>query len=452
MAESTQLLAAGEALAAALAQRIGELETRIARLRQRADETATERQRLKAATRNDAPLTAARQILSVADSALEQARAAARETEQARLDADAAAAAARERLEAAKAAHARLAAEAEALAAMFAAAGPAPASASDGVTAGQSEPWPPLVDALRVAPGFEAALGVALGDDLVASADDAAPVHWRLLPETTAAAPLPAGAEPLSRHVEGVPALARRLSQIGVVADDTEGTRLRGQLVQGQRLVSRDGAMWRWDGFTVAPGAPTAALTRLRQRGRLDALRPELDRAEAALVAAEREFAANHAAALAAAEAERARRQSQQAAYDTLGEARATHAAAAQAATATASLLAAAMAAAGDLAVALAEAESELTAARQGRAALSDLDAGRVAVTALRSRLGEQRAESMARTSAHDRLQREAEARTVRRAAIAEERRSWAERAAAAAQRLEAFAARRDAAEVEIER
>ncbi|MEX2009716.1 MAG: AAA family ATPase, partial [Dongiaceae bacterium] len=37
LAESTQLLAAGEARAAALAQRIGELETRIARLRQRAD-------------------------------------------------------------------------------------------------------------------------------------------------------------------------------------------------------------------------------------------------------------------------------------------------------------------------------------------------------------------------------------------------------------------------------
>ena len=446
LAESTQRLAAGEARAAALAQRIGELETRIARLRQRADETATERRRLEAATRNDAPLTAARELLGVAESALERAQAAARETEQARLDADAAAAAARERLQAAQAAHARLAAEAEALAAMFAAAAPLSAQA------GQSEPWPPLVDALRVTPGFEAALGAALGDDLVAAADDGAPVHWTLLPETDSAAPLPADTEPLSRYVEGVPALARRLSQIGVVADDAAGARLRGQLVQGQRLVSRDGAMWRWDGFTVAPGAPTAALTRLRQRGRLDALRPELERAEAALVAAEREFAAGHAAALAAAEAERARRQSQQAAYDTLGEARASHAAAAQAATATASLLAAAQAAAGDLAVDLAEAESELTAARQGRAALSDLDADREAVAALRSRLNEQRAESMERASAHDRLQRAAEARTDRRAAIADERRSWAERAAAAAQRLEAFAARRGAAETEIER
>ncbi|HLB81375.1 MAG TPA: AAA family ATPase, partial [Dongiaceae bacterium] len=86
LAEATQRLAAGEARSAALAQRIGELETRIARLRQRADETATERQRLEAATRNDAPLTAARELLGIADAALEQAQAAARETEQARLD------------------------------------------------------------------------------------------------------------------------------------------------------------------------------------------------------------------------------------------------------------------------------------------------------------------------------------------------------------------------------
>ena len=43
----------------------------------------------------------------------------------------------------------------------------------------------------------------------------------------------------------------------------------RRDLLQGQRLVSRDGALWRWDGFTVAAGAPTAAAVRLRQRNRL---------------------------------------------------------------------------------------------------------------------------------------------------------------------------------------
>ena len=39
--------------------------------------------------------------------------------------------------------------------------------------------WPPLVDAVTVQPGYEAALAAALGDDLQAPLDEAAPHHWR---------------------------------------------------------------------------------------------------------------------------------------------------------------------------------------------------------------------------------------------------------------------------------
>ena len=39
--------------------------------------------------------------------------------------------------------------------------------------------FPPLVDAVRVQPGYEAALAAALGDDLQAPLDEAAPHHWR---------------------------------------------------------------------------------------------------------------------------------------------------------------------------------------------------------------------------------------------------------------------------------
>ncbi|MGB5213949.1 MAG: chromosome segregation SMC family protein, partial [Anderseniella sp.] len=44
------------------------------------------------------------------------------------------------------------------------------------------ELWPPLIDALKVQAGYETALGAALGDDIEAPADEAAPVHWRALP------------------------------------------------------------------------------------------------------------------------------------------------------------------------------------------------------------------------------------------------------------------------------
>ena len=47
-------------------------------------------------------------------------------------------------------------------------------------------------------------------------------------------------------------------------------------LKPGQRLVSREGDLWRWDGFAVAAHAPTGAARRLAERGRLLAIESEL--------------------------------------------------------------------------------------------------------------------------------------------------------------------------------
>ncbi len=117
--------------------------------------------------------------------------------------------------------------------------------------------WPPVIDAIRVARGFEAALGAALGDDLDAPADAAAPVHWGDGVPHADDPTLPEGAEPLAASVQAPAALARRLNQIGVVTR-TEGSRLAPLLRPGQRLVSREGDLWRWDGFHAAADAPTA--------------------------------------------------------------------------------------------------------------------------------------------------------------------------------------------------
>ena len=68
--------------------------------------------------------------------------------------------------------------------------------------------------------------------------------------------------------------LARRLAQIGIV-EAAEGARLQALLTPGQRLVSREGALWRWDGFTASADAPTAAAQRLAQKNRLAELDAE---------------------------------------------------------------------------------------------------------------------------------------------------------------------------------
>ncbi len=140
--------------------------------------------------------------------------------------------------------------------------------------------WPPLIDALRVKPGYEAALAAALGDDLDAPLDEAAPRHWRNLGAAENVPPLPAGAAPLSNFVEAPPALARRVAFTGVVTPEA-GAAAQKQLKPGQRLVTQRGDMWRWDGFRASADVRSQAAIRLEQRNHLAALERELDATKA---------------------------------------------------------------------------------------------------------------------------------------------------------------------------
>ena len=130
---------------------------------------------------------------------------------------------------------------------------------------------PPVIDQIRVTPGYEAALGAALGDDLDAPASPEAPVHWLHIHVKPDDAGLPADAEPLSTYVEAPIELSRRLKQIGIVARE-HGNRLHRHLRPGQRLVSLEGDLWRWDGFVAAADGVTPAALRLKERNRLTEL------------------------------------------------------------------------------------------------------------------------------------------------------------------------------------
>ena len=88
-------------------------------------------------------------------------------------------------------------------------------------------------------------------------------------PLAATTARFPSGVEPLSAHVDAPPELDRRLKQTGIVASREEGARLQPQLKPGQRLVTRAGDLWRWDGFTAAADGITPAAQRLAERNRL---------------------------------------------------------------------------------------------------------------------------------------------------------------------------------------
>jgi chromosome segregation protein len=124
-----------------------------------------------------------------------------------------------------------------------------------------------LVDALGVAPGFEAALAAALGDDL-----QTPPAAWQgSAPQPCDPAP-PTGTLPLGDRVEAPAALARRLAQIFVVEVDSGQ-----ELSIGQRLVTREGRLRRWDGYvSEGQGAAVAErLVRLNRLAAIEAARPD---------------------------------------------------------------------------------------------------------------------------------------------------------------------------------
>jgi chromosome segregation protein len=138
----------------------------------------------------------------------------------------------------------------------------------------------PALNSVRARPGYEHALAAALGDDLDASLDENAARHWS---ETNCqAGDLPGGSVPLSDHVEGPAALKARLDAVGVIKPEKAAAAVK-KLKPGQKLVTREGDVWRWDGLVESADAPSPAVARLEQRNRLDEIRLELNQRAQAL-------------------------------------------------------------------------------------------------------------------------------------------------------------------------
>ena len=287
--------------------------------------------------------------------------------------------------------------------------------------------WPPLIDAIEVTPGYETALGAALGDDLDAPADEAAPVHWRQLPDGDLP-PLPDGAEPLSAFVRAPAALARRLAATGVVSRDT-GRRLQDALRPGQRLVSRDGDLWRWDGFTAASEAPTAAARRLAQRNELGDLRAKLQRAEEVARNAEAAYEQARAGRRAAADAVAAARAQVRSAGAAVQAAQDALSRAERAESEANARLAALQEAKRRVAAGLEQARAEAAEAEAALAAVEPAAPIEARLEALRQEAAAARARHADARAERDAIEREAAQRAQQVARLAGEADAWRKRA-----------------------
>ena len=133
----------------------------------------------------------------------------------------------------------------------------------------------PVLDDIQVDEGFETAISKALGDTLMASLEDDAPVTWKN--RTIDNMPsLPPGVMVLEPHVKAPAQLKLALSQIGVVDSDDQGNNAALSLKPGQSLVSRDGAYWRWDGLYMKASAADRHAIQLKQKNKLQDLSVQL--------------------------------------------------------------------------------------------------------------------------------------------------------------------------------
>ena len=408
-----------------LTARRNQLQAALHDHRERAEKFAAELVNIEAglaATGSGAPdLAALTDALAAAQSALAEAESVARASEGAHIAAREQMDAARGPLVTAERAVQRLETEARTISKLLA--------------VENKNLWPPVMDALTVAGDHEKALGAALGDDLDAPVDDSAPMRWAGATNDPADPTLPEGAVALAQFVQGPPELARRLAQIGVV-ERADGPRLAQMLKAGQRLVSREGDLWRWDGFTVAAHAPTGAARRLAERGRLLAIQSELVIAQSEVDAKRQAVATAEAALTAAAAAEAQARAAARDAQRATDTAREDHAAAEREISRNAARISALTEAQARTAVSRDEAilaRDEADSALAALAPAADIEAKLTAINEViageRSTCAEMRVEAQA-------IAREAELADRRLQAIAAERAEWSERRDGAAAQI----------------
>jgi chromosome segregation protein len=301
--------------------------------------------------------------------------------------------------------------------------------------------WPPIIDGVTVDKGYEKAIGAALGDDLDAPVDPSAPMRWTYAGATEGDPSLPEGVEALAAHVEAPIELARRLAQIGVVARE-RGAELVSQLKTGQRLVSLEGDVWRWDGFVAAAHAPTGAARRLAERARLVDIENELEQARIDAGAKRQALESAETELKAASSAEASAREAWRAAQREADAARERHANTEREINRHAARKSALAEAHSRLAADRLEAESAQESAQAALAELPPSLDTETRLAAVRSDIdGHRRLAAQVRAEAQA-LAREAELADRRLQAITAERTEWQNRKAGAASQIETIEAR----------
>lgn len=428
--------ATAEARQKALTREIEALSERRATLTRRRAEMDASRAQLAGEIASRSDLSLASAMVEACETELERRKTQSEEAKQARAVAEETQNEARARAQEADRAVTKLRAEADALTKML---------------AHQDNQADQVIDVITVTPGLEKALAVALGEALTASLDEQAAMFWRAMPPLANPPALPSGTQPLASAIQAPPALARSLSQIGLVDDKAQGEAALENLQPGQILVSRDGWAWRWDGFTLSPDAKTASAMRLQQRNRLTALQTEI--AQAQTVSEQEAQALLEASSLLqqCQSLDQQTRSALDAAFAALNDARANLAREERETSAAHAKLNALDETLGQLNADFQTLRDRAEAIEDERATLPDIDALRAAISDKRVVLAEARATLARAQSDRDRLTHESQTAAARQNAVTRELNDWRQRMQSAQKQSEALGERIAGLQQEIE-
>ncbi len=367
--------------------------------------------------------------LAAAEARLEAARDAVTAAHDRRVQAQAAAAAAREAAHRSEVAVTAIAAEEQTLRNLIAETQPA-----EGPTA---------LDHLSAPPELTRAVAAAFGDDLLAPLDADSAAHWRCLPPIEPATALPGGTTAIADLVgTPPPALARRLAATGLASDAATAMGLQPLLGPGQRLVTADGGLWRWDGFVQTSPSSGITASLLAHRERLAVVTADQAAAGAARDRAVAVASAAAERARVAETAEREARVDEREAESGAKTARQRLASAAAIAARRQAERAALAERRHQMEQQLGEALTEAAAATEAVARLPDVEALRTDAEPARRAVAQLRNAVIERSSALAAHQRDVESRRRRAELLAREIADWQRRVSSAQQKITETTAR----------
>ena len=142
-----------------------------------------------------------------------------------------------------------------------------------------------VINYLKFPKGYEKAIEAALGHGLKASLEKAS-IEWRKV-DQQALKSLPNGIESLSNHTKGVPEVLNILKLTGLVENTEQGDLLHHKLLPGQQLVTKNGGLWRWDGYTHTENAKTPANQILQNKTNLIELTSKINSVQKEIISYE---------------------------------------------------------------------------------------------------------------------------------------------------------------------